>query len=135
MAEHNELGKWGEELAVVFLQQRGHLILERNWRYSHREIDIISLDTKTQKISFVEVKTRRNNNFSDPEDAITMQKLRFIMSAAACYIRSRGIDNRVQVDIIGIVGTPQSGYSINYTPDISLPSTRSYNYRSRYRRY
>lgn len=42
MAEHNELGKQGEALAVEFLQQKGYAILETNWTFQKAEIDIIA---------------------------------------------------------------------------------------------
>ena len=44
MAEHNDLGKWGEDLAVDYLQRKGYVILERDWRSGHRDLDIIALD-------------------------------------------------------------------------------------------
>ena len=42
MAEHNELGKKGEELAVQFLRENGYEILDRNWTFQKAEIDIIA---------------------------------------------------------------------------------------------
>ena len=53
-----ELGRVGEDIACSLLEGMGHLILERNWRSSHLEIDIISYDPAG--IHFVEVKTRRS---------------------------------------------------------------------------
>ena len=49
MAEHNELGKWGEDEAARFLQRKGFTILERDWRVGKRDLDIIALkeDGKT----------------------------------------------------------------------------------------
>ena len=41
MAAHNDLGKQGEELAVIYLQEQGYAILEKNWRYKKAEIDIV----------------------------------------------------------------------------------------------
>ena len=45
MAQHNDLGKKGEELALAYLQKLGHQILELNWRIQKAEIDIISMDS------------------------------------------------------------------------------------------
>ena len=42
MAAHNELGKWGEEMAAEYLQQKGYRIIERDWRSGNRDIDIIA---------------------------------------------------------------------------------------------
>ena len=54
-----QLGKAGEYVACGFLRSMGHIILERNWRSGHLEIDIISLDR--DGIHFVEVKTREHS--------------------------------------------------------------------------
>ena len=62
MAEHNDLGKWGEQVAVDYLQRKGYEILERDWKSGHRDLDIIALDGDT--IVFVEVKTRRSGSFA-----------------------------------------------------------------------
>lgn len=126
MAAHNELGKWGEDLAAAYLQQKGYLILERNWRFHHKEIDIISLDTKTQTLCFVEVKTRRDNNFAEPEDAVTATKLKYLRIAAIYYMQSHHIGKDAQIDVIGITGTPQTGYEINHTQDVKIPEYRDY---------
>ena len=45
MAEHNDLGKWGEDLAADYLQRKGYMILERDWKSGHRDLDIIALDS------------------------------------------------------------------------------------------
>ena len=55
MAYHNELGKWGEDVAVSYLQQLGYVILHRDWDYHHRDLDIVAIDNGTLVI--VEVKT------------------------------------------------------------------------------
>ena len=68
MAVHNELGTWGEEVAAQYLTKKGYTIVERDWKSGHRDIDIIAL--KDDIVVFVEVKTRRNNYFGEPEDAV-----------------------------------------------------------------
>ena len=73
MAEHNELGTWGETLAAEYLEKKGYQILERDWKSGHRDLDIIAMDGDTMVI--VEVKTRRNRLFTDPEMAAKVQKL------------------------------------------------------------
>ena len=59
MAAHNELGKWGEDLAAEYLEKKGYTIVERDWKSGRRDIDIIALDDDV--VVFVEVKTRRNS--------------------------------------------------------------------------
>jgi len=59
MAEHNKFGTEGETLAAQWLKEKGYEILQRNWRHSHYEIDIIAL--KNKMLHIIEVKSR---NFS-----------------------------------------------------------------------
>lgn len=56
MAAHNDLGRKGEEKAVEYLVREGYVVLERNWRLKHRELDVICL--KGDLLVVVEVKTR-----------------------------------------------------------------------------
>ena len=76
MAQHNELGKIGEQKAAEYLKKKGYKILERNYKYKNLEIDIIA-QRKTDLV-FVEVKTRSDNTLFEPEDAVNYQKQRNI---------------------------------------------------------
>ncbi len=107
MAIHNDLGTWGEELAADYLQRKGYTIIERDWKSGHRDIDIIALDGDT--VVFVEVKTRRNRVFGEPEDAIDYQKLKNLRAAINHYIKFKYIHSEVRLDAITIVGTPEEG--------------------------
>ena len=44
MAAHNELGQWGENLAAEYLCSKGYVIIDRDWRSGHRDLDIIAED-------------------------------------------------------------------------------------------
>lgn len=44
MAAHNDLGRKGEEKAVEYLVREGYVVLERNWRLKHRELDVLTKD-------------------------------------------------------------------------------------------
>ena len=103
MAEHNELGKWGEQMAVDYLQRKGYVILERDWKSGHRDLDIIAMDGTT--VVFVEVKTRSNQLFTDPVEAVGYQKIRYLQMAANHYVKYRHIDGEIRFDIISIVGS------------------------------
>ena len=76
MAKHNELGKAGENAAVTYLEQQGYIIRDRNWRKGHFELDIVA--TKEQELIVVEVKTRSNTQFAEPEDAVDIPKIKRI---------------------------------------------------------
>ena len=98
MAAHNELGKWGEDTAADFLEQNGY----RDWKSGRRDIDIIATDGS--EVVFVEVKTRRNRLYGDPEEAVDYHKLQSLRMAINHYIKYRHINSDVRLDIISIVG-------------------------------
>jgi len=100
MAEHNELGKLGEELAVDFLQQKGYTILETNWRFQKAEIDIIA--QKENVLAIVEVKTRSSLEFGLPQDFVKPKKIQLLVKAVNEYVISRDLDVEVRFDIIAI---------------------------------
>ena len=101
MAEHNDFGKLGEELAVNYLTEKGYEILERNWRNIHKEIDIIAKNGKFLVI--VEVKTRQTDEYGNPDIAVTRKKQRMLISAANAYISKNNMDVETRFDIISII--------------------------------
>ncbi len=104
MAEHNELGKKGEELAQRHLQSKGYKILKTNWHYGKEEIDIVA--TKDDVIAIVEVKTRQSNYYGDPEVFVTRRKQRFLVHAANAFIQQNNISEEARFDIISILVRP-----------------------------
>lgn len=100
MATHNLIGKIGEQLATSHLEKEGYRILHRNWRCGHKELDIVA--QKDGALVFVEVKTRKNSDFGNPEDAVNHAKIRRIVSSADAYIRKYRIDAPVRFDLIAI---------------------------------
>lgn len=99
--EHLQTGSWGEELAAAYLRDKGYAILARDWRSKHRDIDIIAQDGETTV--FVEVKTRKSRDLSDPLDAIGYQKRNNLRHAIQHYINYRNITN-YRFDVISIIG-------------------------------
>lgn len=105
MAEHNEEGIWGEEVAQGELERRGYLILERDWRNKHRDIDIIALENETMTLCFVEVKTRSSDTVQSPEEAVDRKKIRNLAYAANTYLHYCQIRYKaIRFDIIAVVG-------------------------------
>ena len=76
MASHNELGKEGETAAVTYLMEKGYEIRHRNWHSGHRDLDIVA--QKDGELVIVEVKTRSDACFGQPEDAVDRRKIRSI---------------------------------------------------------
>lgn len=100
MAEHNELGKLGEELAVEFLQKNGYDILETNWLFQKAEIDIIA--QKENILAIVEVKTRSTVYFGLPQDFVKPKKIQLLVKAVNEYVISNELDVEIRFDIIAI---------------------------------
>jgi putative endonuclease len=110
------LGKWGENLAVEYLSQKGYTILERNARTPYGEIDLVTLkeiDLKKpsnepfaigSKVTvFVEVKTRSSESFGFPEESITPRKKAHLLSAAQAYLQSHPeLEGDWRVDVIAV---------------------------------
>ena len=100
MAKHNELGSFGEELAIDFLLQKGYEILETNWRFQKAEVDIIA--QKQDVLAAVEVKTRSTNEFGDPQDFVNQKKIRLLKKAVDEYVNRHDLDVEVRFDIVAI---------------------------------
>jgi len=100
MAEHNELGKLGEELAVEFLRKNGYEILETNWTFQKAEVDIIA--KKENTLAIVEVKTRSSLEFGLPQDFVKPKKIQLLVKAVNEYVVSNNLDVEVRFDIIAI---------------------------------
>lgn len=118
MAAHNELGRWGEDLAAAFLEEKGYAIVERDWKSGHHDLDIVAKDGSTLVI--VEVKTRRNRLYGNPEEAIDYRKRRSLLSAINHYAKSHRIYSSVRFDIISIVGNIGEKSEIDHIIDVAL---------------
>ncbi len=102
MADHNELGKEGEAMAVAYLQKKGYTILDKNWRYLKAEIDIVA-QKDPETLVIVEVKTRTNNFIGNPEEFVSKKKIKLLTQAANEYVISKNMNVEVRFDIIAIV--------------------------------
>jgi putative endonuclease len=118
MAAHNELGKWGEDLAADYLERKGYTIIERDWKSGRRDLDIVAQDGNV--IVFVEVKTRRNNLYGEPEESVDYHKLQNLQQAINHYLKFKHICQEVRFDIISVVGTIGTEPDIQHIQDVSL---------------
>ncbi len=86
---------------MQLLENRGYVILERNWRYGRFEVDVIARDGPT--FAFIEVKLRKNSAFGAPEEAVTLKKLHRIAEAAQRYLDQQGTpDADWRIDVVAI---------------------------------
>ena len=101
-----EKGKKGEDIAAACLKKEGYRIIERNYRCLYGEIDIIAMDAGD--IVFIEVKSRKSDNFGSPEEAVGITKQKKISRVALNYLRERGLaDHNARFDIVAIRFMPQ----------------------------
>ena len=98
MAQHNEIGKLGEELAEQYLIEKGYEIIDRNWRYSRFELDLIA--TKEDTLHFIEVKTRKTNEFGLPENAVDEIKISCLIAAGEEFLYQHPEWRKVQFDVL-----------------------------------
>ena len=121
MAQHNELGKWGEEYAACHLRRQGYDIMERDWRIGHRDIDIIARTPDGRTIVFVEVKTRTSDTLKSPDDAVDIRKIRNIGFAANAYVKQLNVLDPLRFDIITVVGDNDDNAQLEHTVDAFNP--------------
>lgn len=111
MAQHNQLGKIGEQLAMDFLLEKGYEIMKRNYRFDKAEVDIIA--KKEQTLAIVEVKTRSTSDFGNPQDFLKPKQIQRIVRAVDEYVTKNKLDVEVRFDIIAIV-KGKNGFSIEH---------------------
>ena len=100
MAKHNQTGKDGEELAALYLLERGYTILYRNWRHRNWEVDIIA--TKNKRLHIIEVKTRTSARFGHPEENMDNKKMQSLINAAEEFMYQNPGWQQLQFDILAI---------------------------------
>lgn len=97
----DELGNWGEEYSVGYLQKKGFQVVERNYRFQKNEIDIVA--KHGSELVIVEVKTRQTAEIGEPWRAVTRSKQKQIIKVADQFVKDNQIDLDVRFDIISIV--------------------------------
>jgi putative endonuclease len=99
---NSELGKIGEDIATIYLQDLGYEILERNFRFKRVELDIVAQSGST--LVFCEVKTRRSVSHGVPSDAITPIKLQHIRTAALHWLTNNQSRHQgIRFDAISVI--------------------------------
>ena len=119
MNELQKFGSKGEELATSFLINKGYFIRHRNWRVGHIELDIIA--ENNDFIVVVEVKTRKNDKFCHPSDAVNHTKIKRIVNATQAYIFKYNINKDIRFDIISIIPTLDGNFEIEHQEDAFFP--------------
>ncbi|HAU66284.1 TPA: YraN family protein [Candidatus Uhrbacteria bacterium] len=101
MDERRRFGNRGEALAADYLISKGLRILERQYARPYGEIDLICLDGN--EVVFVEVKSRRTNQYGYPEDSVTPKKIRHLLRVIEEYlVSSRFFETPWRIDVVAI---------------------------------
>ena len=95
-----QLGRWGEEQAVRYLEAHGCRVVATNWRCVAGEVDVIVRDG--ERLAFVEVRTRRGGAYGSPEESITPQKLARMAAVAESYVYEQGWEGDWRLDVVAI---------------------------------
>ena len=101
MSKHSKIGIKGEQIAADFLQNKGYIIVHRNWRSGKKELDIIAL--KGKLLVFVEVKARTTLDFGFPEESVNKKKQQFLKSAGEAFVLANPQYLEVRFDIVSII--------------------------------
>ena len=113
-----EIGQIGEEIAGLYLINKGYQILDRNWNlHKGCELDIIA--SKGNRLYFIEVKTRSSDKYGEPQLAIDKKKMRHLLSAIHEYRYKRHLLNiDFQIDSIAIIYRGEQDYDLQHFTDI-----------------
>lgn len=105
MAAKDRLGRYGEDVAAAHLEGAGLVVLERNWRCSGGELDIIARDGST--LVFCEVKTRSGTGFGLPVESVVGAKARRIRGLAARWLADQDIGwADLRFDVVSVLRAP-----------------------------
>ena len=123
ISDRGTIWKRGEEIAAHHLRKLGHEIVARNWRCSHLELDIVSLEG--QVLHIVEVKSREVPSSSAPEDAVGPVKQKKLVAAAKAFLNSKDRkplpeDLEIWFDVITVL-IDGPDYEIEYYPQAFIP--------------
>lgn len=107
MATTAEIGRQGEDAAVVFLEAKGLRVMDRNYRFGREEVDVVAFEPTPENdggtIVFVEVKARSADGFGTPEAAVDGAKQKAIMRVAEAYLHERKlIPSPVRFDVVAV---------------------------------
>lgn len=97
----SETGRLGEQLAKEYLQKKGYKIIEQNYKTKYAEIDLVA--KKGDKLVFVEVRTKGNEQFGTPEETINHKKKMKLIWNAKAYVAKKKYKGAYRIDAICIV--------------------------------
>jgi putative endonuclease len=113
MRQKDILGRQGEQVAAEYLERAGFRILDRNYRCSAGEIDIVAADRR--ELVACEVKTRSDVRYGAPVEAVTSEKLRRLRRLAVRWVLTHGLTfDGLRVDIVGVLRSSSGEFTIEH---------------------
>ena len=113
-----EFGKIGESITCKYLCQNHYKIIDKNYYYRGGEIDIIAYDEEKNELVFIEVKTRANNKYGLPAEAVDSKKINNIIKGIRKYIHIKKVENNyIRVDLLELYYSKNKFY-INHIKQI-----------------
>lgn len=113
-----DLGRQGEDWAAQYLERQGFRIIERNWRCSHGEVDIVAWEGQT--VVVCEVKTRRSTRCGHPVESVTPQKVNRLRGLTVAWLQEAKVRCRgIRIDVIGVVVTPEGDASVEHVRGVA----------------
>lgn len=99
--ERLDLGNLGERLALQKIKGLGYRCIEKNYRCSLGEIDLIAKDRDC--LVFIEIKTRRGRSIGYAKEAVTQKKIRQISKVALAYMKANDCcDTKARFDVVAV---------------------------------
>jgi len=121
MDARRAFGNQGEEMAARFLEAKGLVIEQTQYRTPFGEIDLVCRDGR--EVVFVEVKTRRTRTYGYPEEAITPAKFRTLEKCALAYLETCGLAGGAwRIDVVSVEVLPEGDPRVTHFPAIDSPA-------------
>jgi putative endonuclease len=113
MAAKDVLGRRGEDLAVQYLEQRGLIVLSRNWRCREGEVDVVATDR--QRLVVCEVKTRSGERFGRPAEAVDARKAARIRRITQAWLAAHRVRwCEVRFDVVAVDARPDGPVAVQH---------------------
>lgn len=115
MAAKDVLGRRGEDLAARYLEQQGLVVLSRNWRCRHGELDLVATDA--DRLVVCEVKTRSSSRFGEPAEAVNWRKAARIRRVTQAWLAAHQVRwCEIRFDVLSVVAEPGRPVAVQHYP-------------------
>lgn len=121
LADIYRLGRWGQKQAERHLKRRGCRIIARNWAAECGELDLVAYDSDGT-LAFVEVKTRRSEDYAPAIAAVNLKKQRKIARTAKRFLTHFKLSDRpLRFDVITVILPVEGPVEVRHYPAAFVP--------------